>query len=83
MGKFGFESIVPQLSGNYTTIIGKASQSFASADAKKNKKRFRSGVYVNENTSRGASVELSAFGGQPRRLSETQLFLSKKSFGLL
>ena len=28
---------------------------------------FGGGVYVAENTSREASVELAAFGGQPRR----------------
>ena len=31
---------------------------------------FGGGVYVAENTSREASVELAAFGGQPRRRAQ-------------
>ena len=38
---------------------------------------FSGGVYVAENTYRGASVELSASGGQPRRRAERILLVGK------
>ncbi len=47
-------------------LVEKASQSFAPADVKCGLAAFRRGLYVTENASRGARVELSAKGGQPR-----------------
>ena len=57
--------------------VKKASQSFASADVKKNLICFRSDLCANENTSRGVSVELSASGGQPRRRAKRSPFVKE------
>ena len=48
-------------------LVERASQSFTSADVKSVKSVFCRDMCVAENTLRGASVELSAFSGQPRR----------------
>ena len=57
----------------------KASQSFRRARRKINQIHFPGDVYVGENTSRGVSVELSAFSGQPRRRTEHNLFCQRSS----
>ena len=54
----------------------KASQSFASADAKAVLYVFCRDMCVAENTLRGVSVELSAFSGQLRRRTQ-RIFLEK------
>ena len=54
----------------------KASQSFASADAKAVRFVFCRDMCVAENTLRGVRVELSAFGGQQRRRTQ-RIFLEK------
>ena len=42
---------------------------------------FGGGVYVAENTLREASVELPAFGGQPRRLSAVPVSIGRSRPG--
>ncbi len=41
---------------------------------------FSGGMYVGENTSHGASVELFAYGEQPRRRAQCSLFVKEACF---
>mgnify|MGYP006899711684 CR=1 FL=1 len=62
--------------GSMLCYVKKASQSFASADAKAVLYVFCRDMCVAENTLRGVSVELSAISGQQRRRTQ-RIFLEK------
>ena len=64
----------PPFGGPPSSMSKKASQSFASADAKALLYVFCRDMCVAENTLRGVSVELSAISGQQRRRTQRSFF---------